>query len=124
MARIDFYSDMDLRYRDMYFSEQTIEAINRFLLDGLMPGGHLEAMFAYDYERALYNADTHNRTCFWALAMWIREFAPDESQGSYAAVKAYCNDKSAQEQFRQECEKKSVWKTLNKSEQILNEPPF
>jgi hypothetical protein len=112
MASIDFYGDMDARYSDMYFSEQTMEAINRYLLDGLMPGGHLEAMFAHDLERALYNADTHNRTCFWALAMWIREHAPDESQGSYAAVAEWCTNKEWQETFRTYCEKKYVWETL------------
>jgi hypothetical protein len=123
MTRIDFYSDMDLRYRDMYFSEQTMDAVNHYLLRGLMPGGHLEAMFAYDYERALFNADTHNRTCFWALAMWIRQHAPEGSQGSYAAVEAYCKDTEAQEDFRQVCEKKSVWKTLNNGDKH-EEPIF
>ena len=109
---IDFYGDMDNRYRDMYFSEQTMDAINHYLLKGLTPGGHIEAMFAHDYERALFNADTHNRTCFWALAMWIREFAPAESQGSYTAVTAWCNNKEWQETFRTYCEKKYVWETL------------
>jgi hypothetical protein len=115
MAFIDFYGDMDNRYRDMYFSEQTMDAINHYLLKGLTPGGHIEAMFAHDYERALFNADTHNRTCFWALAMWIREFAPAESQGSYTAVGNWCLDKEAREEYYKECEKKYMWNQLQEN---------
>jgi hypothetical protein len=90
---IDFeYELRDLGYRGMHFSDQTKDSINLYLFRGLMPGGHLEAQFAHDLERALYNADTHNRTVFWAIAMWIRNNAPDECQGSYDAVDAWCKD--------------------------------
>jgi hypothetical protein len=111
-TEIDFDADLGMRFSGVHFSDQTKQAINNYLLSGWMPGGHLEAQFAHDLERALYNADTHNRVVFWAIAMWIREHAPDECQGSYAAVQAYCANKEAQEQFRQECEKKYMWKKL------------
>jgi hypothetical protein len=77
-----------------------------------MPGGHLEAQFAHDLDRALYNADIHNRTVFWATAMWIREYAPAESQGSYQAVEAWCKNKQGQKDFYTYCERKYVWETL------------
>jgi len=107
----------NLKYMGMRFSQETTDALNRFLFDGLPPGGHLEAMFAYDFERALYNADTHNRTVFWGIAMWIRDHAPAESQGSYTNVNIWCTDDMApvREAFRVECEKKSMWQTLEKA---------
>jgi hypothetical protein len=102
----------NLRYMGMRFSEQTTDALNRFLFDGLPPGGHLEAMFAYDFERALYNADMANKQTFWALAMWIRECAPRECQGSYMAVGNWCLDKEARDAYYKECEQKYMWNQL------------
>jgi hypothetical protein len=115
---IDFDEQLqELKFRGMQFSEDTKAAINHYLFKGWMPGGHLEAMFAYDYERALYNADVHNRTVFWAIAMWIRENAPQECQGSYTNVNIWCTDDMApaREAFRDKCEKESIWKTLGES---------
>ena len=112
---IDFNEELaDLRFKGMQFSEQTKASINNYLFRGFMPGGHLEAQFAHDLERALYNADTHNRTVFWGIAMWIRDHAPAESQGSYTNVNIWCTDDMApaREVFREYCEKKYVWETL------------
>jgi len=102
----------NLRYMGMRFSEQTTDALNRFLFDGLSPGGHLEAMFAYDFERALYNADSANKQSFWGLAMWIRECAPRDCQGSYEAVKWWCVNKPARDAYYKECEQKYMWNEL------------
>ena len=123
--KIDFeYELRDLGYRGMHFSDQTQDAINYYLFQGLMPGGHLEAQFAHDLERALYNADTHNRTVFWAIAMWIRNNAPDECQGSYAAVKAWCADPEMRKPFLEECEKKRAWRTLKGYDRDTFEEPL
>jgi hypothetical protein len=115
---VDFDEQLgELAFRGMQFSEDSKAAINHYLFNGWKPGGHLEAMFAHDYERALYNADVHNRTVFWATAMWIRENAPQECQGSYRAVEDWCTNHMApaREAFREKCEKESIWKTLRKS---------
>ena len=125
---IDFeYELRDLGYRGMHFSDQTQDAINYYLFQGLMPGGHLEAQFAHDLERALYNADTHNRTVFWAIAMWIRNNAPEECQGSYAAVRVWCTDPEIRKPFLEECEKKQAWRTLKGKDSFtfeVEEPLF
>jgi hypothetical protein len=114
--KIDFDTELgNLRFRGLQFSEQTKESINNYLFKGWMPGGHLESQFAHDLERALYNADTHNRTVFWAIAMWIREHAPEQAQGSYRAVEEWCKNPELREEFRAECEKKTMWKTLEKA---------
>jgi len=120
--KLDFETEVyeNLRYMGMRFSEQTTEALNRFLFDGLPPGGHLEAMFAYDFERALYNADSANKQTYWGLAMWIRECAPRECQGSYEAVQWWCSSdaREARDSYYKECEQKYMWNELkNTTEQ-------
>ena len=100
------------KYVGMQWSENQKRTMNDFLFNGLMPGGHMEAMLAHDYERALYNADVHSRTVFWATATWIRENAPELCQGSYRAVEFWCQSPELREQFRAECEKKYMWDKL------------
>lgn len=74
------------------FSEDFKDSVEHYLINGLEPGGFTTAMLACDLERALYNADTHNRKVYWAIAMWIRERCPEGSWGSYEAVDAWCED--------------------------------
>ena len=112
---IDFNRDMytDAKYVGMRWSDDQVQAMNRYLFDGLKPGGHLEAMLAHDYERALFNADIHSRTVIWATAMWIVDNAPPEAHGSYEAIEFWCKSSELREQYRDSCEKKQVWDALN-----------
>lgn len=111
---IDFDKNIysNLRYMGMELSKDVENSITLYLFEGLKPGGHLEAMFAYDYERALHNADTHSRQVFWATAMWVRECAPAEAQGSYEAITNWCKNEELRNAFRIKCEKKAMWDTL------------
>jgi hypothetical protein len=103
------------RFMLMEFSEDFKGSMERYLLQGLAPGGFATAMLACDWERALYNADTHNRTVFWAVAMWIRERMPGGSWGSYEAVDAWCRDVDHQRtEFKEQYDKETVWLTLVK----------
>lgn len=108
--------DFDLRdgrYMMMEFSEDFKGSMQRYLLQGLEPGGFATAMLAHDMERALYNADTHNRTVFWAVAMWIRERVPAQAQGSYEAVAAWCRDQDGcRTEYQREYEREQTWLTL------------
>lgn len=105
----------DGRWIHMEFSEDFKGSMERYLLQGLAPGGFATAMLACDWERALYNADTHNRTVFWAIAMWIRERLPGGSWGSYEAVDAWCRDQdSRRTEFKEQYDKETVWLTLVK----------
>lgn len=74
------------------FSQDFEESMERYIVHGLEPGGFATAMLAKDLERALYNADTHNRKVFWAIAMWVRECCPEDAWGSYEAVFDWCKD--------------------------------
>jgi hypothetical protein len=106
----------DGRFMTMEFSEDFKGSMERYLLQGLKPGGFGEAMLACDWERALYNADTHNRTVFWAVSMWVRERLPEGSWGSYDAVDAWCRDQDGRRSvFRKQYDKESVWLTLVRS---------
>ncbi len=105
----------DDRFMMMQFSEDFKGSTERYLLNGYAPGGFATAMLACDMERALYNADVHNRKVFWAIAMWIRERAPAGSWGSYEAVDAWCRDTDGRRsRFKEQYDKESVWLTLVK----------
>ena len=117
-AAIDYDRSMyhDGRYVGMRWSDDQKEAMDRYLFNGLKPGGHMEAMLARDYERALFNADTHSRTVFWATAMWMRNNLPDAAQGSYEVIESWCKSPELREKFRIECEKKYMWDKLTEEE--------
>jgi hypothetical protein len=111
---MDFDLDQD-RFMMMQFSEDFKGSMERYLLNGYAPGGFATAMLAGDLERALYSADTHNRRVFWAIAMWVRERAPEGSWGSYEAVDAWCRDTDGRRSaFKEQYDKESVWLTLVK----------
>ena len=112
---IDFDKEMSRTgmYVGMLFSEDQKTALTLFLFEGLKPGGHLEAMFAQDYHRAMYNADIHSRTVFWATARWISDNAPAACQGSYEAVDFWCKSPELRAKYRLECEQKAIWDALN-----------
>lgn len=103
----------DLRDMGMELSLDTRDAIEDYLLRGWAPGGHLEAMFAHDYERAFACADTANRQTIWVLWRWIRESAPPLCHGSYAAIDMWRDDLNGRRTaYRQDLEKKAVWDKL------------
>lgn len=105
----------DGRFMMMEFSEDFKGSMERYLLYGFKPGGFATAMLACDWERALYVADTHNRTVFWAIAMWVRERMPQGSWSSYEAVDAWCRDQDGiRSAFRHQYDKEAVWLTLVK----------
>ena len=104
---------LDLRDMGMELSLDTRDAIENYLIRGWAPGGHLEAMFAHDYERAFATADTANRQTIWVLWRWINESAPVLCHGSYKAIEQWRDDLSGRRTtYRQELEKKAVWDKL------------
>ena len=100
------------RYAGMSLSKDLEDALSRYLFQGLEPGGHLTALLAHDYERALYNADIHSRTCFWATAMWIIENVPPAAHGSYDNVHTWCKNEQARDAYRLDREQAKMWNIL------------
>ena len=103
----------DLRDMGMELSLDTQKAIEDYVLRGWAPGGHLEAMFAHDYERAFACADTANRQTIWALWRWIRDSAPPLCHGSYQAIGMWRDDvDGCRTDYVKRCEKDFVWSKL------------
>lgn len=112
---VDFNTDANLRYMGMEIPLHTCESLENYLVKGFKPGGFCEAILAKDYERALTIADTANRQRFWAIAMWIKEYAPTECWGSYDIVDNWCDDTNGiRTKYVTEMEKKYVWSELKK----------
>ena len=104
----------DLRNMGMELSLETQESITNYLLRGWTPGGHLEAMFAHDYERAFPTADTANRQTIWVLWRWISESAPPLCHGSYRAIDLWRDDVDGRRtDYVKEQEKKAIWQKLS-----------
>lgn len=103
-------------YNPHPFSEDFKESMVNYLIHGFEPGGFATAMLANDLERALYNADTHNRTVYWGIAIWIREELPARAWGSYEAVRDWCADQDGcRTAYLVELEKKYVWRIMEKA---------
>ena len=103
----------DLRDMGMELSLDTQKAIEDYVLRGWAPGGHLEAMFAHDYERAFACADTANRQTIWALWRWIRDSAPPLCHGSYLAIDLWRNDVDGRRtDYVKGLEQKAIWNKL------------
>ena len=113
---IDFtQAELNLKYMGMEIPQHTCEAFEHYLIKGYKPGGFCEAILAKDYDRALTIADTGNRQMFWAIAMWIKEYAPVECWGSYDIVDDWCDDTNGiRTKFVNEMEKKYIWSELKK----------
>jgi hypothetical protein len=105
MFMIDFSND----YKGMAVPKHTQQTLNDYFLKGWRPGSFIESMLAYDYETALYKADSANRAAFWAIAVWIRENSPEGSHGNYEMIDAWVKDSHG---LRTEFEKKYMWETL------------
>ena len=104
----------DLRNMGMELSLETQEAIENYLLRGWAPGGHLEAMFAHDYERAFACADAANRQTIWVLWSWIREYAPRHCHGSYEAINLWRDDVGGHRtDYVKMLEQKTMWEKLS-----------
>ena len=113
---VDFSeTELDLKYMGMEIPMHTGETLQNYLIHGYKPGGFCESMLAKDYDRAITIADTANRKMFWAIATWIREYAPEGSWGSYDIIENWCNDVDGlRTKYATDTEKKFIWKELKK----------
>jgi hypothetical protein len=110
------FDDYNLKYMGMEVPDHTRETIKNYLIHGWAPGGFVESMIAKDYERALYCADTGNRQMFWAIAMWINEYTPSQSRGSYKAIEMWRDDlDSCRSTWVKTIEKQEMWRLLKET---------
>lgn len=60
-------------------------------VEGLSPGGFLEALLACDLRQACLRADSINGPAIQAIFKWVYSKLPIGAWGSYQAVEAWCD---------------------------------
>lgn len=103
---VNFDKERELRCAGIEIPQHTKDSLNRYFINGWLPGGFCESMLAHDYERAITVADQANKQVFWDIATWIQENAPSGSAGSYSIVNDWASDKnSVRSTFAQQAQK-------------------
>lgn len=67
-------------------------AVERYLLQGIPPGGFLSAVLADSLKDAAGRADMVNRTMLFEWAAWVYNYCPAGAHGSDERVIAWCRD--------------------------------
>jgi hypothetical protein len=63
-----------------------------YLVWGFRPGGCFEAILANDFAKAIQRSHPNNHIeAYKALVNWIADTVPEEAQGGYLKVKAWCD---------------------------------
>lgn len=118
MARlIDFnaWDKYTVGYTGQEIPPHTQEALERYLINGYMPGGFLTACLSGDLFRAVQSADRANRANLWAIVHWIMIYAPEGSWGSDRATKDWVADEGGRRtKYREQRERETTWLTLVK----------
>jgi len=63
-----------------------IESINRYVTDGVPPGGFLRALLANDLKESFGRADSHNRMTMFNLVCYVVNEIPASCHGSSESV--------------------------------------
>lgn len=86
---IDFTKARRLDFKDYAIPDHTKGALERYILDGLEPGGFLTAVLANDLFGAVGKADHMNAYALKDICGWVYNYAPRNSWGSYEIVRKY-----------------------------------
>jgi|GEM_PF-4803176 len=68
------------------------KALELYVVDGIKPGGFLEACLAGDMFRAVKTADTANAQRMWGIMDWVMNVMPPQAWGSYEHIEYWCED--------------------------------
>jgi len=115
-ATIDFQSDR-LPFGSVQFPEyiplHTAKALELYLLDGLPPGGFLEAVLCNNLFRAVAVADSVNQEHLWSITKAVLNIAPIAATGSYENIEKWCEpDNEERLAFKDRMEKTAMWTKL------------
>lgn len=103
-----------------YFSkvpEHTQEALNRYFIYGLEPGGFLQAVLSNDLTSAVLRADPANRVALSDIVRWIVDNAPDGSWGHLDYYKEWVSKGNNFQKFQ----KSLTWEILNADHSEMKE---
>ena len=90
------------------------EAIDRYVFDGLEPGGFVTSLFAHDLQGAVQRAHPLIHEHFVMIAQWVLWYAPADSQGSYEAVEHWIRDQDGRRsRFQEQYQRERMWRRLH-----------
>jgi hypothetical protein len=112
-VQIDVQSDSSFVFDDSGVPEHTQKTLENYLLDGLPPGGFVEAVLTNNLFRAVSNADSVNSQRLWEITRWVLKYAPALSWGSKERIRAWCDPESEERiEFRDKVLKEKMWSRL------------
>lgn len=65
--------------------------VERYVMNGIMPGDFLRCVLENDLVRSFGRADSINSACMAQWASWLYVEAPQDCWGSPEVVEAWCN---------------------------------
>ena len=76
-------------FRGFTISPHMLEAVNRYILDGDIPGDFLTAVITNDLRDAIARADDHNQVNLPAYIAYLNNEAPGQCWGSREKMNAW-----------------------------------
>jgi hypothetical protein len=76
-------------FRGFTISPHMLEAVNRYVRDGDMPGDFLTAVICNDLREAIARADDHNQVNLPAYIAYLHNEAPGQCWGSREKMNAW-----------------------------------
>lgn len=110
---MDRMIDFDANYNGKVVPQHTREALERYFLYGLEPGGFLTAMLTNNLYGAVGSADHQNIQVIPDIIKWLLTKAPVGSYGSAEAMRSWIKDSNGYRKlYTEQVEKGFVWRSL------------
>jgi hypothetical protein len=108
---------LQLDYGDQYGRHVPVdmrEAIERYVFDGLEPGGFLVSVFSHDLMGSVHRIHAAIPDHFVGIVRWVRWYTPEQCQGSAQRVGDWIQDRDLRRTiWVREWQKQQMWRTLS-----------
>ena len=78
-----------LNFENYTIPVHTQEALERYVVHGIEPGGFLMAVLSNDLMRSFGRADSENINSIYSICTWLYNEAPSSCYGSFERVENY-----------------------------------
>ena len=110
---MDRMIDFDESYNGKIIPTHTREAMERYFLYGLPPGGFLTALLTNNLYGAVSGADYQNITVLPDIVKWLLTKAPAGSYGNAEIMQSWMRDTDGyRKRYADQVEKGFVWRSL------------
>ena len=75
--------------------------LNRWVQDGILPGGFLRAVLANDLAAAVCSGDPGSRAALVDVVLWLVEFAPPDCWGSAETMERWATHRRKVREYAQ-----------------------